>query len=146
MRSWAIPLVLCAAGALLTTLRAQLPFREYPAIEYNEFPLPPDYKEKSEFVFARLMYPPAETARFDRTRGGRRGRRGFGGGGPVVGDWSGGNSSWTQDYPRADRHFVAALRRLTRISVRYYGSSARWQEIYDANRDILKGEARCSST
>jgi hypothetical protein len=27
-------------------------------------------------------------------------------------------SSWTQDYPRADRHFLLALRRLTRIHVR----------------------------
>jgi nucleoid-associated protein YgaU len=29
---------------------------------------------------------------------------------------------------------------LTRISMRYYGTSNRWQDIYDANRDILKGE------
>jgi hypothetical protein len=120
VRSWAIAIVLGSGAALLSSLYAfQLPFREYPAIEYNDFPLPPDYQQKTEFVFARLMYPPADTARFDRTRGGRRGRRGFGGfGGGTGGDWSGGNSSWTQDYPRADRHFVMALRRLTRIDVR----------------------------
>ena len=80
----------------------QRPFREYPAIEYNNFPLPDDYKKPAEFAFARLMYPPAPTARFDR-----------------AGEyWAQGMSSWTQDYPRADRHFSAALRRLSRIHVR----------------------------
>ena len=29
---------------------------------------------------------------------------------------------------------------LTRISTRYYGTASRWQEIYDANRETLKGE------
>jgi nucleoid-associated protein YgaU len=29
---------------------------------------------------------------------------------------------------------------LTRISVRYYGTGGRWQEIYDANRDVLRGQ------
>jgi len=117
MRYWTIPLTAVAIIALFTSLHAfQLPFREYPAIEYNDFPLPPDYQQKTEFVFARLMYPPAPSARFDRTRGGRRGRGGFRGGG--AGDLSGGNSSWTQDYPRADRHFLSALRRLTRIDAR----------------------------
>jgi len=29
-----------------------------------------------------------------------------------------GNTIWTQDYPRADRHFVQAVRRLTRLHVR----------------------------
>jgi nucleoid-associated protein YgaU len=43
--------------------------------------------------------------------------------------------------PAADRyHLVAEGDSLTRISVRYYGTSNRWQEIYDANRDILRGE------
>src|SRR6266853_2867366 len=117
MRFWTIPLAAIAIAVLFTSLHAfQLTFREYQAIEYNNFPLPPDYQQKTEFVFARLMYPPAPTARFDRTRGGRRGRGFFGLNG--VGDWSGGNSSWTQDYPRADRHFLTALRRLTRIDAR----------------------------
>src|SRR5271168_839164 len=90
----------CAvAGSLLAFQR---PFREYPAIEYNDFPLPPDAQEKTEFAFARLMYPPAPTAMFDRA-------------GPR---WAEGMSSWTQDYPRADRHFLLALRRLTRIHAR----------------------------
>ena len=61
-----------------------------------------DAQEKTEFAFARLMYPPAPTAMFDRA-------------GPR---WAEGMSSWTQDYPRADRHFLLALRRLTRIHAR----------------------------
>src|SRR5579884_2357379 len=38
--------------------------------------------------------------------------------GRFDGDWRKGLSLWTQDYPRADRHFSLALRRLTRIHVR----------------------------
>jgi hypothetical protein len=83
------------------------PFRQYPGREYEDFPLPPDYQEKTEWQFARLMYPPAQ-GRF----GGRRG--GFRGGG----NWKEGGSSWTTDYPRADRHLAQALRRLTRVHVR----------------------------
>lgn len=92
--------------ALACSLLAfQRPFREYPGVEYNDFPLPPDYQEKTEWVFARLMYPPAPTARFARRfRGGD--------------DWAHGFSSWTQDYPRADRHFSQEIRRLTRLHVR----------------------------
>ena len=37
-------------------------------------------------------------------------------------------------------HVVAEGESLTRISMRYYGTSVRWEEIYDANRDVLKGE------
>jgi len=96
-----------AAAALAAVSDVRLPFREYPGIEYNDFPLPPDYREQTEFAFARLMYPPAPTARFDRS-GSRYGGNG----------WKAGYSSWTQDYPRADRHFVQALRRLTRLHVR----------------------------
>jgi hypothetical protein len=106
---WKISFLAISVIALLGTLHAfqSVPFREYPAIEYNDFPLPSDYQEKTEFIFARLMYPPAPTARFDRSRrfGGRS-------------SWAEGRSSWTQDYPRADRHFMTALRRLTRINNR----------------------------
>src|ERR1700689_4845847 len=31
-------------------------FREYPAWEYNDFPIPPDYAVPGEWVFARFMY------------------------------------------------------------------------------------------
>ena len=36
---------------------AQKPFREYRAIEYEDFPLPADYQEKTEWTRARLKYP-----------------------------------------------------------------------------------------
>ena len=101
------------AVLLLGTLCAfQQPFREYPGVEYRmgEIPLPPDWREKTEFVFARLMYPPAPGGRYGRGYG-FRGYRG-------SGDWREGDSIWTQDYPRADRHFLQAVRRLTRIQVR----------------------------
>jgi nucleoid-associated protein YgaU len=43
--------------------------------------------------------------------------------------------------PAAARtHVVAEGDSLTRISIRYYGSSNRWQDIYEANRDVLQGE------
>ena len=38
--------------------------------------------------------------------------------GRFDGDFRLGLSLWTQDYPRADRHFSQAVRRLTRIHVR----------------------------
>src|SRR6202167_3697914 len=90
----------CGLGlvALTAVYAWQRPFREYPGVEYNDFPLPQDYREKTEWAFARLMYPDA--GRFRR------------------GDWREGNTMWTQDYPRADRHFSLAMRRLTRIHVR----------------------------
>ncbi len=98
-------LYLLAGGAVFvgSLCAFQLPFREYPGIEYNDFPLPEGYQRPAEWEFARLMYPPAPTARFDRS-------------GPHG--WMNGMSSWTQDYPRADRHFLLALSRLTRIDVR----------------------------
>src|SRR5580692_3725906 len=55
------------------------------------------------------MYPQHPNARF----GPRRWRYGQG----SV-DWREGGTSWTQDYPRADRHFITAMRRLTRLNSR----------------------------
>ena len=76
-------------------------------MEYNlgDIPLPSGYREPAEWAFARLLFP---------------------GGGPGVdgyypryqGDYRLGLSLWTQDFPRADRHFSEAVRRLTRIHVR----------------------------
>lgn len=37
-------------------------------------------------------------------------------------------------------HIVMEGESLTRISTRYYGTASRWQEIYEANREVLKGE------
>ena len=88
-----------AAGAIY----AIQPFREYPGVEYSNFPVPPDFQEKTEWVFARLMYPPVNR---------------YYGGFEFLGDWRQGASNWTMDYPRSDRHFSAALRRLTRVHAR----------------------------
>ena len=96
----ALSLVLCTVA-----LRAyQREFREYPGMEYEEFSLPPDYQVKTDFVFARLMYP----------EGGARGfgfRR-------FARNWEEGRTNWTNDYPRADRHLLVAIRRLTRVDAR----------------------------
>jgi hypothetical protein len=92
------------------------PFRQYRGREYENFPLPADYQEKTEWQFARLMYPQA-TGGFGGRGGGRRGGGGFGGGFRGA-NWKEGASSWTTDYPRADRHLSEALRRLTRVHVR----------------------------
>jgi len=99
------PILLAVAGlAALTALNAfQKPFREYPGIEYSNFPIPPDYQEKTEWAFARLMYPPV-------------GR--YYGGVEFNGSWKNGGSNWTMDYPRSDRHLSQAVRRLTRIHAR----------------------------
>ncbi len=88
----------CAAYAF------QRPFREYPGQEYNDFPVPQDAGEKTEFVMGRLMYPASPYGMFGRLE--------------SYYDWRKGNTGWTNDYPRADRHFVQAVRRLTRIHVR----------------------------
>jgi Domain of unknown function (DUF4159) len=98
----------CGVLALGTLGAIQIPFREFPGVEYRvgDIPLPPDWQEKTEWAFARLMYPPSPYGRYGR---------GFRSGGAA---WQQGFSIWTQDYPRADRHFSQALRRLTRIHVR----------------------------
>lgn len=82
-----------------------LPFREYPGIEYRmgSIPLPRDYRESTEWAFARLMFPPG----FNNGYAGRDNP-----------DWREGGSLWTQDFPRADRHFAEAVRRLTRVNVK----------------------------
>jgi len=38
-------------------------------------------------------------------------------------------------------HTVAEGDSLSRISMRYYGTPNRWQEIYQANRDVLQGSS-----
>jgi hypothetical protein len=81
----------------------QRPFRQYPGVEYFTFELTPDWQEKGEWAFARLMFPPGPNDGY---------------GGRFDGDFRQGLSLWTQDYPRADRHFSQAVRRLTRLHVR----------------------------
>src|SRR5581483_12097018 len=86
----------------LAVLPAQRPFREYTPMEGvdSEAVIPPDYQNKAELILGRLMYPFSG-------RGGRGG-----------GNWLNGGTNWTVDYPRGDRTFSVAIRRLTRIDVR----------------------------
>jgi hypothetical protein len=92
---------LAALMALLVSAGfAQKAFREYPGWEYDEFPMPSDWKVPGEWTFARLMYP---SIPFSER--------------PHM-DWTRGYSDWTIDYPRSDRHLAQALRRLTRIQAR----------------------------
>jgi len=93
----------CGLAVIGTLYAFQRPFRQYPGVEYYNFELTPDWQEKTEWAFARLMFPPGPND-------GYRGR--------FDGDWRLGLSLWTQDYPRADRHFSLAVRRLTRVHVR----------------------------
>jgi hypothetical protein len=96
----------CGLAVAVATLAFQRPFREFEGIEHRigETPLPPDYREQTEFAFARLMFPPGE--------GGINGYWG------RDLDWHTGVSLWSQDFPPADRHFSQAVRRLTRIHTR----------------------------
>ena len=80
-------------------LRAQKPFQEYPAIEYSDFPKPPDWNKPAEWTRARLRYPDITGY---PNRSFYRNFAGF----------------WTMDYPRSDRHLLAGVRRLTRIDTR----------------------------
>ncbi len=91
---------LALVGALFAFQR---PFREFPGVEYMRFERPPDWQENGEWAFARLMFPGGENDGYA---------------GRFDGDWRQGMTLWTQDFPRADRHFSAALRRLTRIQTR----------------------------
>jgi hypothetical protein len=90
---------LAAWGALL----AQKPFKQYPAIEYDDFPLPSDWRNQAEWTRARLQYP-------DIT--------GYPSNSPSYGYRGGFPGYWTMDYPRSDRHLLQGVRRLTRIDTR----------------------------
>jgi hypothetical protein len=41
----------------------QRPFKQYPGVEYFSFELTPDWQEKGEWAFARLMFPPGSERR-----------------------------------------------------------------------------------
>ena len=103
MPSSRLTLVVFAALLILigTASAWQMPFRQYPGIEHENDPLPENYTEQSEWVFARLMYPAVPGYGFR--------------GNP---DWKHGNANWTIDYPASDRHLSAEIGRLTRIKTR----------------------------
>ena len=93
MRSRAVLLAAFALGlGAWGLLRAQRPFKEYPGVEYENFPLPPDWNQTTEWTRARLRYPANRGFRSD--------------------------FNWTIDYPRSDRHLLEGVRRLTRINSR----------------------------
>ena len=106
MRSRPALWVISGCALAVCTLFAQNPFREYPAWEYNNFPLPSDYKVPAEWTFARMMYPTTHHQIDWQSEK----KRGF--------DWHLGNTNWTIDYPRSDRHLALAIRRLTRIDAK----------------------------
>ena len=99
--------ILCLATLSITFLGAlyafQHPFHQFRGVEYFQFELPTDWQDKGEWAFARLMFPPGPNDGYA---------------GRFDGDYRQGLSLWTQDYPRADRHFSQAVRRLTRVHVR----------------------------
>jgi Domain of unknown function (DUF4159) len=94
MRYRSALLLVAAALGVFGALRAQRPFKQYQAAEYTDFPLPPDWEQKTEWTRARLRYP------------------------SVYGQRFGFDFNWTIDYPRSDRHLLAGVRRLTRIDTR----------------------------
>jgi len=103
MNRGAILAGLAGCGLVVCTLWAQDPFREYPAWEYNNFPLPKDYLVPGEWTFARLMYPTSPVyVDWQSTMNSQY-------------DWHFGMTNWSIDYPRSDRHLSQAVRRLTRI-------------------------------
>lgn len=108
-RFWVVAVGLAIGGAAsVTALMAQRPFRVYPSLEaYDNVELPPNALRPAEWIFGRLMYPPHPHAQFSRPFG-------FGG----RWDWREGGTSWSQDYPRADRQFAVAVNRLTRVDAR----------------------------
>jgi len=88
------------SGSLVTVsvtamLALQATFRQFPGVEDDPYPVPPDAYEKTEWAFTRLQYPSGRHASV------------FG----AIG-------SWPTDYPKADRQFVQGVRRLTRIHAR----------------------------
>jgi hypothetical protein len=85
--------------AAWSVLRAQKPFKEWPAIEYVDFALPSDYQDKHEWTRARLRYS-------DIT------------GYPLRSYYRAFPGYWTMDFPRSDRHLLQGVRRLTRIDTK----------------------------
>ena len=94
MRFRSVLLLAAIALGLFGIVHAQRPFKEYQAAEYENFQLPPDWQQKTEWTRARLRYP------------------------SVYGDRWGLDLNWTIDYPRSDRHLLEGVRRLTRIDSR----------------------------
>jgi hypothetical protein len=98
-----VRIVFCAvvfALCLCSLALAQRGFRRGFGGFYEDdyVPTPPDAGEKTEYAFARLRYPSWR--------------------GPGMGGMWAYRGNWTIDYPKADRHFVSGVRRLSRIHTR----------------------------
>jgi len=101
---WTMATAALTAAVGISALIAQRAFRQYPSVEYGEsIPIPLDWKRPAEWTFARLMYPPGPLDGYYPR---------------FQGPWQQGLSLWTQDYPRADRALVNAIRRITRVDAR----------------------------
>jgi hypothetical protein len=50
--------ILCACAFLGSLYALQRPFRQLPGVEYENFETPAGSNESTEWVFARLMFPP----------------------------------------------------------------------------------------
>jgi len=90
-------------AALLLSLGCGLLTLYYLRVAYSQDGADPR-SEKAEFYWSRLRYTSSGVS-----------RNGFGFGfGYGYGGWAG----WSRDYPKADRQFLMALKRLTRIQMR----------------------------
>jgi hypothetical protein len=90
--------------AVWGALFAQNPFKQYPAFEYNNFPLPDGWDRKAEWTRARLRYPDITGYTLNQKLFYQNGD-----------EYAG---YWTMDYPRSDRHLLEGIHRLTRIDAR----------------------------
>src|SRR5438105_2334323 len=86
-----VPVLLLGMCVVLAAFQAT--FRQFPGEEDNPSPLPADAYEKTEWAFARLMYPSSSYG------------------------WNP-SGTWPTDFPKADRQFVQGVRRLTRLHTR----------------------------
>jgi hypothetical protein len=106
----AVFLLMASAGSLLAFQRRG--FQQYDGSPFGSIPSEQS-NEKTEFGWSRLRY---DSASYNR----------FGGG---YGGYGGGE--WSRDYPKADRQFLLALRRLTRIDARST------EQVVDLNSDEI---------
>jgi hypothetical protein len=104
MRARVVFIALVLVGlSICGVLLAQKPFRNYPAMEYENFEMPPDWNQKAEWTRARLRYPDVY---------------GYPNAELILNDGRPFPGYWTMDYPRSDRHLLQGVRRLTRIDSR----------------------------
>jgi hypothetical protein len=97
LQRFSLAILLATLACALVAIQA--PGAQYYGRGYNRYNYG-DSNEKAEFYWSRLRY----SSRYS----------GFGGG---FGDY-GGFAGWSRDYPKADRQFLLAMKRLTRVQTR----------------------------